>query len=319
MLNFENDLYMYTITQLKNFGIKFRETDSLNKLLIKLYTFSQRYISPVKREVKISKELSQLLPTLPDFVQGAIERMIFWIQSGVNVNCFQSRGLYGQGNRDYQNMLYGIVHLHLSASRNDIVPQIIDGKFAKPAKYLLYAYFDDHNAYFINVCKHPPKRHKDITEWVSKKNLKIIVENWPDLCKNKKMEQTYLCDSEGNRIEIDDHTLSELTLRGATTLINIGDTAYWLGLGVSSSGCSAWAVLQSDRLRSQAEWAQLTFEKNTELIYKEFSLRLNQLHMQVPEKFDIHFMYVPRLQRFVVMDLISKIFWDFTTEEITIF
>lgn len=135
MIDFEKDLYIYTVSQLKNFGIKFREKEKLDKLLIKLYTFWQRYIPPVKREVKVSKELSQLLPTLPNFVQDAIERMTFWIQCGINVNCFQSRGLYGQGNRDYQNMLYGIVHLHLSASKNDDVPQIVDGKFAKPAKY----------------------------------------------------------------------------------------------------------------------------------------------------------------------------------------
>ncbi|MGN0351080.1 MAG: hypothetical protein ACI4ES_05455, partial [Roseburia sp.] len=89
MVNFIQDLQEVTIKQLTAYGVKYKAKDNLHDLLIKLYTFWNRYISPEKRSVRISEELTERLPDLPLSVQKSMEKMVEWIKNGVDINCFQ--------------------------------------------------------------------------------------------------------------------------------------------------------------------------------------------------------------------------------------
>lgn len=132
-MDFQADLRRFALEQLEHYGVKYRKKDDLTTLLIKLYTFFEKYIVPREREVLMARELEEKLPRLPPSVREALDKLAELVRGGVDVNCFQSRGLYGQGSRDYQNMLYGIVHLHLSAKETDTEPVVKEGKrFAKP-------------------------------------------------------------------------------------------------------------------------------------------------------------------------------------------
>lgn len=124
MVNFGKYLRENTVATLERYKVHYKDKDDLNTLLIRLYTFWEKYILPRKRVVLISEELAAQLGSFPESVTVAVDKMREWIENGVDINCFQGRGLYGKGNRDYQNMLYGIVHLHLSANKDDLVPII---------------------------------------------------------------------------------------------------------------------------------------------------------------------------------------------------
>ena len=124
-VDFRQDLRMWAVNELGKYGVRYKEKDNLQMLLVKLYTFLAKYIAPYKRTVQLSNELKEKLPGLPEDVRDALGKMEQWICEGVDINCFQGRGLYGGGSRDYQNMLYGIVHLHLSAKKENASPAVM--------------------------------------------------------------------------------------------------------------------------------------------------------------------------------------------------
>lgn len=317
-IDFKNDLREATINQLKSYGVHFSDKKNLQKLLVKLYTFLEKRIHPTRRLVFVSEELTQRLPNLPTSVQEALKKMQEWIFDGVDINCFQGRGLFGKGNRNYLNMLYGFVHLHLSAKQSDLLPVIKDGKFAKPAKYLLYAYFTDDSAYFIDVVEHPEPSNSNILKWVEKRALEIVVKNWPKLIEYR-ITNAKLCDAAGNTISIDDDALSQLTLKHINTGVVIGDDLYLPSSGITGSGDSATAVLKANKASNTAALAQINYQKNADQINKMFICVLESHGRSIPDKLDIHYDYIPDLGRFVIMERNSKVAWDFKLGKICIF
>mgnify|MGYP007043839912 CR=1 FL=1 len=98
-VDFRQDLRMWAVNELKRYGVRYKEKDNLQMLLVKLYTFLEKYIAPYKRTVQLSNELKEKLPDLPENVRDALEKMKQWVCEGVDINCFQGRGLYGGGSR----------------------------------------------------------------------------------------------------------------------------------------------------------------------------------------------------------------------------
>lgn len=74
MIDFKNDLRIYAIKTLRHYGVKYKDKDDLMTLLIKLYTFWGKYITPQPRVVVESKELVQSLSSFPGPVQAAVEK-----------------------------------------------------------------------------------------------------------------------------------------------------------------------------------------------------------------------------------------------------
>ena len=143
MFNCENDLRDIAINLLNSAGVYYKEKDDANRLLIRYYTFCEKYVFPKKRSVYLSKELQSKIGSFPKHVYDPMIKIQQWVETGEDINCFQSKGLYGKGSRDYQNALYGVIHLHLSASKDDAKPVIQSDGFSKRSEYLLFAKFRD--------------------------------------------------------------------------------------------------------------------------------------------------------------------------------
>ena len=92
-VDFRQDLRMWAVNELKKNGVRYKEKDNLQMLLVKLYTFLEKYIAPYKRTVQLSNELEEKLPDLPEDVRDALGKMAQWVCEGVNINYFQGRGL----------------------------------------------------------------------------------------------------------------------------------------------------------------------------------------------------------------------------------
>lgn len=273
--DFESDMRKLAISELEKKRIKYKESDDVFELFLRFYTFLDRYIIPQKRKVYLSKELQNGLGTKPEGIQEAVKKLAEWAESGVDINCFQGRGLYGSGARDYQNSLYGIVHLHLSARSTDKCPVIKKNGFAKPSDHLLYAKFTDEAAYFIDVVKHPEAIRNGgpiVTDWTSKRQFEILVSNWPDLEKHGMIAGMEPCDPEGNPIDIDDKTIAELVRNGITFPISIGKNTYFPTPGIVSSGDSCMAVLRANRICNQYKLAQKRFDESADEICQKLSL-----------------------------------------------
>lgn len=313
MIDFKEDLREAVMSTLNKYHVNYKNKDDLHTLMIRLYTFWEKYIEPKKREVFLSRELEDELASCPEAVQIALDKMAEWIRNGVDVNCFQSRGLYGKGSRDYQNMLYGIVHLHLSAGKDDIEPVVKKDGFAKPGTYILFAYFTESRSYFIKILKHPKPFGEDksvAVEWVSKELLSIMERNWPELLADKKLEGAVLCDSEGKRLDVDDSTIAALSTGHINTFVNLGNTLYMAGLGMTGSGDSVSAVLQANRMFHYVRRVQRFYEKNEAGLHEQFRSVLRRTGRPIPPEFDVHYEYFEPLKGFLIVDRNSGAFYN---------
>ena len=316
MVDFMEDLRVQTMEMLEKYQVEYKKSEETHALIVRLYTFFEKYIPPLNRDVFISKELTESLDTYPNSVRVAFEKMSKWARGGKDINCFQSRGLRGSGSRDYQNMIYRVVHLHLSAKADDVNPVVKEDGFTKPGKYLLYAYSDAASAYFIKILKHPKKSkgsENTDSEWISKDILGIITRNWPELLADRKIENAFLCDEDGNRIDIDDNAIAALTASHVNTMFCVGNALYSPGLGMTASGDSFIAVLNANRLYNDAVIAQKYYEDNEKAIFEVFERLSSRYNQRIPTSFDIHYDYVDSLKRFLVVDRNSGVAYDCKT------
>lgn len=314
-VDFRADLRDWTIAQLKSYGVRYKDKDDLTTLLVKYYTFLNKYIVPQKRMVLFSKELIRKVFGLPLAVQGSLKKLIQWINMGVNINCFQGRGLYGAGSRDYQNLLYDVVHLHLSASENDILPIIKKDGFAKPGEYILIACFTKEHAFFIDVIPHPEPfipGKRLTTEWISKEIARIIVRNWPELVEHKKIKGICsLCDKDGTRISLTDGEIATLTASHINTFTEIDDSLYMLGEGTTTSGTSTRALRYADKTIHEAILIQKHFEENRKQLCADIMGIIDEHNIPHLSQFDFHFQYIEELERFTIVERCSNIVYDY--------
>lgn len=320
MVDFEHDLRETAIAFLDQYDVKYKQKDDLMQLLIKLNTFFEKYIVPQKRSVSYSKELSCKMGGLPKKTQVALSKLDAWIQAGIDINCFQGRGLYGGGSRDYQNALYGVVHLHLSAGENDVRP-VTKGRFAKPGQYLLFALFQENASFFLDVVPHPEALNKDnpsATEWTSTSLVKIIENNWPELLKKSRIPITCLCDGNGNAIDLDDQEIAELTVHHINTFVAGNQGFYMLRPGISSSGDNTSAVMSAQKVIRYVTQCELCYKENEEEIHANFARILSENGFAVPTEFDIHFDYVLALDSMVVLDRNSGAAIDLSKQKLYI-
>lgn len=320
IVDFKQDLKKTTTAFLDYYGVKYKKKDTLQTLLIKLYTFFEKYVVPQKRHVCYSQELICKKQTLPKEVQQALFNMEKWIEDGVDINCFQGRGLYGTGSRDYQNSLYRIVHLHLSAREQDRFP-VTKGRFAKPGKYLLFVLFKNEIAFFLDVIPHPQPLNKDAppaTEWTSSNWIKIMENNWPKLLEKAKVPIDFLCDGSGNKIELNDRDIAELTSNHINTIVSGNQGNYLLGLGVSGSGDSTYAVMSAHKSVNYATQCELLYKEKKDEIHAALRNILLDAGHAVPKEFDIHFDFVPDFGTSVLLDRISGAGIDFGTKQLFI-
>ena len=313
-VDFRQDLRMWAVNELKRYGVRYKEKDNLQMLLVKLYTFLEKYIAPYKRTVQLSNELKEKLPDLPENVRDALEKMKQWVCEGVDINCFQGRGLYGGGSRDYQNMLYGIVHLHLSAKKEDAAPVVVKGRFAKPGQYVLFARFQADEALFIDVAKHPKSfiDGGDIpTQWTSANLLQIMVRNWSKLTDNRRILADALCDANGNEIKLDDKAIAQLTANHINTAIGVDGVQYVPSNGITRNGTSVDALMKADRTIREADAAQKTYENYHDLLHRRVVKLLTALQKPCPKTLLFHFDYLSQLNGFAIVERNSSVIFDY--------
>lgn len=308
-MDFQQDLRQYVEEKLRASGVRFREKMDLRELLIRLYTYEERHIEPVAREVRMSKQLREQLPRLPEAVRESLEKMAEWMQAGVDVNGFQSRGLYGGGSRDYQYMLYGIVHLHLTAKKEDAKPVLKKNGFAKPGAYLLYVYVRSDCVCFLKVGRHPEGGATPGEAWTGKELLEILADNWPELIQGRIIKNIRLCDQDGNPVEINDEAIAGLTGGHINTIIPLGENGY-VPWGFATNGESMQAVLRATQALNDAARVQRYLEEKRKTIEKDLGGMLERRGLPVSERWEFHYIFLPVLDRFVVMDVTSGAVWD---------
>lgn len=313
MINYENDLREIAMNLLNSAGVYYKNKDDTNRLLIKYYTFCEKYVFPKNRTVYVSEELQSKIGTLPMDIRAALIKMRHWVETGEDINCFQSKGLYGKGSRDYQNALYGVIHLHLSASKDDVKPVIQSDRFSKRSEYLLFAKFKNDAAYFIDVLHHPevltPNNQAGI-EWTSSAILLILENNWPELIENTKIPGATMIFVAGKPYNQTDFDIAALTANGITTFIQGKDGLYLPNLGVASSGDSTIAVKRATNLWNKCASYKLWYDEYYIEVWQAFERMLTSSKKEIPDSFDIHIDLLEDLNLLVFRDRITRSAYD---------
>lgn len=308
MINYENDLREIALNLLDSAGVYYKKKDDTHRLLIRYYTFCEKYIFPKKRAVYLSEELQSKIGTLSTNVRDALTKMQQWVETGEDINCFQSKGLYGKGSRDYQNALYGVIHLHLSASKDDSKPAIQSDRFSKRSEYLLFAKFENDTAYFIDVLHHPedltPNNQAGI-EWTSSTILLILENNWPELIESTKISGATLIHGDGKPYAQTDSDIAALSVSGVSTFIQGKDGLYLPNLGVASSGDSIMAVRRAINLWNKCASYKLWYDKHFVGLRQDFEKMLRSLNQKIPDSFDVHIDLLEDINILVIRDRIT--------------
>ena len=295
MVDFERDLREQVIVLLKREGVKYKEKDDLRTLLIKWFTYDNKRIRPIPRQVCWSSELLGKLDAFPDSVKEAGYKLQEWIEKGIDINAFQGRGLYGNGNRDYQYMVCGITHLHLSAKKEDQFPVVKKNGFAKPGKYLLYVVVKRECIYFVDIKEHPESLDHNHVEpsWMSSELLSIIKNNWSFLLDEKELRGIVsLCDADGNKIQVTEKEHCELAVNAINSPFSIDGKYYIPGLGMVGNGDSMEAVLAAQKIMNRMHKDSIFFEQHKIQIRNQFVFNLlkrGEKKIMLSHPLDLHY------------------------------
>lgn len=159
-------------------GLAHLEGLSLANLLIEYRVLRGRFVAPVPRTVHVSRELrsSRKASAHRTVLNGLITK----IEDGVDLTPHLSRRIVRpfrsvtptepsrRSDRDLLLGEWGVHHLHLSLELRR------DG-MTERSKDVLFAVFDDENAYLIGIFAHP-----DEANWAAEDIFAVMVRNWPN-------------------------------------------------------------------------------------------------------------------------------------------
>jgi len=211
-------------------GVKYRDAHGV--CMDHTHAMARR-IPASRRIVRVSDELTHREPSLPVAIRGGILSVAYDLMFGHDLTPRLSRGLKKRDARDELLWDWGIHHLHLGA-------QLQNDGFTVRTDDLLFVMVRANAAYLIDVRPHGA--------WADEELVEIVHMNWPQEISRFRL-----------RIILDGNVTPEqrqlLRRRGLNSAFRTKDgTTYgMMGGGITSSRESAGAVIDSDRLLSEAQ------------------------------------------------------------------
>lgn len=220
-INLNKDWLELIKKELESEGFKLGELND-DQISIAFFTLQERLIPAKPRKVLKSKDFN-----CPAEFQDGLKLLEDKIKAGEILKPHLSRKLKNLNSSDGLLFDWSIYHLHLGS---DIKK---DG-YVNRTGPLLYARFDNENAYLINVLNHGA--------WTMQSLLKSVHENWPKSIEKFRLEGIVGVEKKFSDLEIAD-------LRGANinTAIEIEPGVVYLGPGWGFTA-SGHSIAASERL-----------------------------------------------------------------------
>lgn len=208
----------------------------LENLLLHVLTVYSRRIPVIQWNVHTSTKLNG---------RNEISDIVRKLESGEDVNGLLSnrvKNINQVKNADLLRSEWGIYHLHFKESRSE---------------ELLFVYFNENNAYLIDILKHE-KRDGSVVTWTNTDLVQIMHDNWPHLIKH------FISKVESDAIVLTTEQRRANRKAAANTTIVVSDgTEYTaLGGGFTSSKHPTIAVKQHDLLLNTVKDIQTIVRNN---------------------------------------------------------
>lgn len=246
----EIDLYRDWVAHLKNelvaFGYDTTQMQSPEAVVHTFLNLTKRLVRPSPRAVLKTHSFS----CPPDLAAGLteVERKI---SSGEDLSPHLSRLLRNPSFNDPLLNDWGIHHVHLGTTVDS------DG-FVVRTGPVLFARFDNTNAYLIDVLPHG--------SWSLQRLVKELHDNWPASIKHFRLNGVL-----GLATSVSDKDVATLRKGNVNTMVDLGGGVVYapIGGGYSTSGLSTEVVIQSDRYAMRLRQMQQAIVQDIEAIAKE--------------------------------------------------
>jgi hypothetical protein len=244
------DLYRDWIAHLRSelsaYGYETAQLRSAEAVAHTFLNLTKRLVKSIPRAVLKTKTFScpnELLPGL-----ALVEQKV---AAGEDLSPHLSKLLRDPSFNDPLLNDWGIHHVHLGATLDS------DG-FASRTGHILFARFDNSNAYFIDVLPHG--------SWSLQRLIKDLHDNWPDSIKRFSLNGAI-----HSGTPISDKDKETLRKKNVNTMANTGgDMVYApIGGGFMTSGISMQVVIQSVRYAARLRQMQKTIIDNINSIAAE--------------------------------------------------
>ena len=170
--DFEQDLRNIVHEEFQVFGASVGKDKKIEDLLLDFLTLQKKIIPPIKRTVLINPVFKIEINGHPK--KEIVEHIIKLLETGKDVNYFQSDRLFQT--RFHDNMLYewNIFHFHLSLDKEK------KSNFMKRTNQLLFCYITKEKAIMLGVEKHSDTVFSD-SKW-----FEILHDHFPEEIKHYK-------------------------------------------------------------------------------------------------------------------------------------
>lgn len=258
--NFIFDFVKYCQKELTRLGINFPLNVTHEETIRVYYNVLFKLISATPRNILVSTEF--VCP--PAYISG-LKILEQKIRNGTNLIPHLSLGIKNTNlskKNTYDSMLndWGIYHLHLG-----IRPYKKDPNFIERTQSVLFAVFDNENAYFIGVYNHG----KGYFPWIKLDIMNIISSNWPFL-----LNQV----NGVNGDVLNEENIRSLRSKNANYLLKInGDVIAPAGGGSMASGIGFNVLRKSDEVIANLISYETIIRQNAVTIANQIE---RQLHIQ---------------------------------------
>ncbi len=217
-------------------------------IILTFLLFSMRYIKSIPRQVAISKELKQKIPSFEANIQREIDILITNIETGTgNLNSRLPLVSLDSPNPDPMLFTWGIRRLYLGVGAGT-------EKFIPRLDLVAFVVFSDHFALLIDMENPDLIDVKSVTD--VKRFLSILYKNWPELC------GSFLTKSQGEKVL--DGSQEELTKP-----VEIESTITFFPLGSIKA-----SILRADEMISR------THHKIEKIIVKDPSISISDIKLR---------------------------------------
>lgn len=224
--NFINDLEEYQKKKLKESKIEINYKKDIG---VQYFNAVSKTIPIRKYQIFFSKQMK-----IPFQYKKIISEIKKKMENGENINNFLSKKIREADYNDNLLNFYGVYHLHLGEK--------IEKGFRKRTGELLFIYVKDNKAYFLKIGEHK--------NWLSKENIKIVCNEWPELLKEFEFPNLLLEDSENKVVQ------------KKINLISLNGKAYIPQMGVASSRDNNLVVRRALSLRNSINELEIVTKNN---------------------------------------------------------
>jgi hypothetical protein len=185
----------------------------------------------------------------PPARQGAFTQLRRKIRQGDDVAPHLSKGILKLDSNDALLNDWGIYHLHLGTALEKP-----PSPFVERTREVLFARFDDDNAYLISVGVHG--------DWAQKRLLEVVHRNWPQTITHARLPAGVK-----PAYDFTDDDRTKIRKAHVQAIEEVDGVTYMApGGGVMTSGLSSDVVAAGDRLVYSIRWWQRWVEDHEEMI-----------------------------------------------------